>query len=165
MLGEDRDSVLPAMSSEFYFSDRLWRKLAAIREKPLTVIEAPMGYGKTVAAREYPRHHDIQTLWTPVLGGGPDIFWRDFCRSLGRAFPHAEETVDSLRRLAYPRDAVYADAARELILNLDFQADTVFTIPGRGRSVQIDDTNSARFKTITSVVNAQRTMLFRRELA
>ena len=38
-----------------YFSPRLLAALTGILSSPLTVIEAPMGYGKTVAVREFLR--------------------------------------------------------------------------------------------------------------
>ena len=37
----------------YYFSDRLTRKLDQLRASPVAIIEAPSGYGKTTAVREY----------------------------------------------------------------------------------------------------------------
>ena len=48
-----RTAASGADASALYFNDRLWNSLSALREKPLTLVEAPMGYGKTVAVREY----------------------------------------------------------------------------------------------------------------
>lgn len=38
---------------KIYLSDKLKSQLALIPEYPLTVVEAPSGFGKTTAVREY----------------------------------------------------------------------------------------------------------------
>ena len=116
-------------TAALYFTERLTNALAAIHTRPLTLVEAPMGYGKTVAVREYLRESQARVVWTSVLSaGGEDAFWRDFCRSIARAFPNDTETVESLSRLGYPRDAVLANAARELLQQLDFSPETILVI-------------------------------------
>ena len=37
----------------YYFSDKLKRQLALIAHHPLTIVEAPSGFGKTTVIREY----------------------------------------------------------------------------------------------------------------
>ncbi|MDR1520294.1 MAG: LuxR C-terminal-related transcriptional regulator [Planctomycetota bacterium] len=115
-------------STALYFSERLWRGLAPLRERPLTVIAAPMGYGKTTAAREYLRENGIRAVWTQVPGGSLDVFWRDFCRGIGQSFPEAGETAASLRRLGYPHDSARVDMARELLQNLVCPVRTLLVI-------------------------------------
>lgn len=119
----------PAINTAaLYFTQRLSTALAAIHTRPLTLVEAPMGYGKTVAVREYLRERPMRVVWTAVQSAGEDAFWRDFCRSIARTFPKKTDTVESLARVGYPRDAVLADAARELLLQLDFGPETVLVI-------------------------------------
>ena len=48
-------NVCTGISDVRYFSPRLLAALTGILSSPLTVIEAPMGYGKTVAVREFLR--------------------------------------------------------------------------------------------------------------
>ena len=48
-------NVCTGISNVRYFSPRLLAALTGILSSPLTVIEAPMGYGKTVAVREFLR--------------------------------------------------------------------------------------------------------------
>ena len=38
---------------QYYFSPRIQKQLALIPRYPLTVVEAPSGFGKTTAVREY----------------------------------------------------------------------------------------------------------------
>jgi len=44
----------------YYFTDRLQRKLGQLFEYSCILIEAPMGYGKTTAIREYLKTTDSQ---------------------------------------------------------------------------------------------------------
>lgn len=52
-------NVYTGISDVRYFSPRLLAALTGILSSPLTVIEAPMGYGKTVAVREFLRRENL----------------------------------------------------------------------------------------------------------
>ena len=54
--------------ASLYFTKRLSSRLASMLSAPLTLVDAPMGYGKTVAVREYLRTRNENVLWVPVLG-------------------------------------------------------------------------------------------------
>lgn len=107
-------------TSALYFNPRLEARLAAVRESPMVVFEAPMGYGKTVTVREFLRGAELRAVWTTALEAGPDLFWRDFCRNLARTFPKRKKTIAALERLGYPYDAVQTNEAYGLVLELDF---------------------------------------------
>ena len=47
--------------------DRVNRALESIFDYPLTIIEAPIGYGKTTAVREFLALKDIPVVWTSFL--------------------------------------------------------------------------------------------------
>ncbi len=49
-----------------YFSNKLMENLKRIYEYPLTIVEVPMGYGKTTAVREYLNNNDANVLWQRV---------------------------------------------------------------------------------------------------
>ena len=107
------------------FSPRLMDALSAVFERPLAFIHAPMGFGKTVGAREALRRSKATIIWTPVLTDNAEVFWRDFCHSLHKALPEEKETLNSLEALGYPADSVKTDAARETLSRLAFSPDTV----------------------------------------
>ena len=67
---------------KYYFSERLKKQLAQISHSPLTVVEAPSGFGKTTAVREYlneNRTHGAQEYWYTCLGESPAMAWVGIC--------------------------------------------------------------------------------------
>jgi LuxR family maltose regulon positive regulatory protein len=115
-----------------YFSERLFNDLAVITETPLTLVEAPVGYGKSTAVREFLNRRGVRRVWAPVLaslfGVSEDAFWRSFCREFGRVVPEAADVAASLERLGYPRDPVLFEAARELLHQLRLTEPTVLVV-------------------------------------
>ena len=81
--------------------DSLLAALTGILSSPLTVIEAPMGYGKTVAVREFLRRENLAVIWVSVLDSPDGAFWRSLCREFER-LPETAETARALRRLGPP---------------------------------------------------------------
>lgn len=139
-----KKTVLKQNPGALYFNKRLLKSLAVIGQRPFNLIEAPMGYGKTVAVLEFVRTNlrsGGRALWAPVLGGNEDIFWREFCKIFGEAFPEKADTVEALRDLGYPHDSMRVDAACELIRGVEFPAQTLLIVddyhllpgPGFGR--------------------------------
>ncbi len=127
-----------------YFNKRLLGSLPVILERPFTVVEAPMGYGKTLAVREF-LHSALSTsdrlVWTAVLGGNENVFWQDFCRAFSAALPEAAKIAVSLANLGYPDDSTRLEAAWELLRRVDFPERTMIIVddyhllrnPGVGR--------------------------------
>ena len=94
-------NVYTGISDVRYFSPRLLAALTGILSSPLTVIEAPMGYGKTVAVREFLRRENLAVIWVSVLDSPDGAFWRSLCREFER-LPETAETARALRRLGPP---------------------------------------------------------------
>ncbi|WP_084234694.1 hypothetical protein [Papillibacter cinnamivorans] len=57
-----------------YFTERLAQAMRDITEYPLTVVEAPMGYGKTTAVREAFRSSGITPLRLHIFSNDTDGF-------------------------------------------------------------------------------------------
>ena len=108
-----------------YLSRRLMQGLSALRDTPISFIHAPMGYGKTVAIREYLLRQKARAIWTSVLTSDPNTFWRDFCRVLRKNLPGEATTLEALEELNYPSDPVKLDAAREMFSRLIFPVGAV----------------------------------------
>lgn len=65
---------LAVNASALYFSQRLLRALYATLKTPLTIVQAPMGYGKTVAVRKFLRSRRVRVVWTSIIGSSEDAF-------------------------------------------------------------------------------------------
>lgn len=55
-----------------YFSERITEAMNGIFDYPLTIVEAPMGYGKTTAVREHLNNTDANVLWQRVYDSSTD---------------------------------------------------------------------------------------------
>ncbi len=67
---------------KIYLPDRLKNQLAQISHFPLTVVEAPSGFGKTTAVREYLKEtlpDSAKQYWYTCLSESPSVSWAGIC--------------------------------------------------------------------------------------
>lgn len=83
---------------------RMNRLLSAITDFPLTVLEAPAGYGKTTAVRDYLDSRKIRPLWIPFR---PRIGYSEYCweKVSAEASKLDSRTGTALKSLGFPADA------------------------------------------------------------
>ena len=108
-----------------YFTDKLRCQMAQLLNFPCTLVEAPMGYGKTTAVREYLKSTDAHVLWHRVYDGSVSGFWITFSR-LFRELDR--DRSEDLERLGFPNDSVSMQEALKLIEEIEFPAETVLVI-------------------------------------
>lgn len=108
-----------------YFTDKLQRQLAQIMDYPCTLVEAPMGYGKTTAVREYLKGSDVRILWQRIYDDSVTGFWMAFCR-LFRDLD--TERAESLAQLGFPNDSVTMQEALRLIGEMALPNETVLVL-------------------------------------
>ncbi|MFA9424293.1 MAG: helix-turn-helix transcriptional regulator, partial [Sedimentibacter sp.] len=95
-------------NKEYYFSHRLLKKLEGIDQHPLTLVEAPSGFGKTTAVREYLNSHKFHAMqhWYTCLGETPTKSWKGICDM----FSVIDDAVASvLRKLEFPKEDTLVD--------------------------------------------------------
>jgi len=93
---------------KYYFSDKLKRQLIQISHYPLTVVEAPSGFGKTTAVREYLKEnlpHDACEHWYTCLGESASVAWMGICELFSNV---NDKVADDLKNLKMPTmDTLY----------------------------------------------------------
>ncbi len=108
-----------------YFSERLTTALKQIVDVPLTVIEAPMGYGKTTAVKEYAASSGFTVLWQTVYDNVDVHFWNDFCK----LFAELDcACAVKLAEIGLPEDNITRREAVELIASIQLQGSTLVVI-------------------------------------
>lgn len=90
-------------TKNLHFTTKLLDKLSPIREYPLTIVEAPMGYGKTTAIRHFLNDTNDQVLWLKIYDNSTDNFWESFSHQFGEL---ENEMSRNLSRLGFPDDSV-----------------------------------------------------------
>lgn len=88
---------------KFYFSNRLKKQMDQIVQHPLTIVEAPSGFGKTTAIREYLRseHPGAISVWYTCLGKSAAAAWAQMCDLLAGI---NRKAADELKKLKYPQE-------------------------------------------------------------
>ena len=114
-----------ANANPIYLQDRLLAQLKRVLEYPCTFVEAPMGYGKTTAVREYLKETAAQVLWQRVYDSSITGFWVAFCR-LFRELD--ADIAGNLQRLGFPNDNVSMQEALELLNALPITKETVLVV-------------------------------------
>ena len=108
-----------------YFSDKLKEGLDNIFDYPLTIVEAPMGYGKTTAVREHLKSTGAHVLWQRVNDSSTNSYWHGFSRLFGKV---DDDCSQSLVQLGFPNDSVSRQEALKLIKDIELPPQTVLVI-------------------------------------
>lgn len=71
-------------SKSVYVTDRLKKAFDLFLDYPCTVIEAPMGYGKTTAVKTALENLACDQIWQKVYTSGTSEFWSGFCQAISK---------------------------------------------------------------------------------
>jgi LuxR family maltose regulon positive regulatory protein len=109
----------------FYFRPLLKTMLEKITDTPLTIVEAPMGYGKTTAVREYVKSIGAYTLWETLDSGSVEGFWQGLAHLIGRVDPDCGQ---KLGQLGFPGTLLFMDEALAIMESVTFPKKTILVI-------------------------------------
>lgn len=108
-----------------YYSSRLQKKLDLLLSTPLSIIEAPSGYGKTSAVQDTLVHvSPSQIFYSILVDESAVVSYRRLCRELSKIDP---KHGAALERIAYPNRSNEAKIV-ELIQNLETTQPTYLVI-------------------------------------
>ena len=106
-------------------TDKLNRSMKTLLDFPCSVVEAPMGYGKTTAVREALCDRNIKVLWLRVYEAGFFNFWKEFCNVLTEL---DKDLAASLLQIGLPTDPVLMREVIKLVNAVNISADIVLVI-------------------------------------
>ena len=107
--------------------DRVNRALESIFDYPLTIVEAPMGYGKTTAVRDFLTVKRLPFMWLTFLSSEDThiFFWDRLSAEISK---FDKETGKSFKSLGFPADASQTANILSLLRGLEFPPDTILVI-------------------------------------
>ena len=108
-----------------YFPERITAAMKSIFDYPLTIVEAPMGYGKTTAVKEHLNNSAANILWKNIFDSSITGFWSGFCRLLSELDGPRSQ---SLLRLGFPNESVVLQEALNIIEDIEIPEDTVLVV-------------------------------------
>ena len=105
-------------TEKVFFSDRILEKLSSISNSNLTIVEAPTGYGKTTAVKNYLNSTDEDAIWITVENEDSDIFFEQICNVLDRL---KINVISEFRNLGTPKDAKTTKKIIDLFTKIELQ--------------------------------------------
>ncbi len=121
--------------------ERVNRELTSILKYPLTIVEAPMGYGKTTAVREFLALKGVPVIWTSFLSENDTAswFWERLAAEIGK---FDEAAASRLKSLGVPADTPQTAMAISIINEMVYKPNTTLVI---------DDFHLARSMRVTAL--------------
>lgn len=101
--------------------------LKSILDYPLTIVEAPIGYGKTTAVREFLAAMGVSVIWVSFFSENdtPEAFWNRLAAGVGSLDPAAGIRLKSL---GIPANESQATTIVSIMSELEYSADTTLVI-------------------------------------
>lgn len=112
-------------TAALYIRESIRQRLQQIMDYPLTVVEAPMGYGKTTAVKEYLKTQNATVLWKTITGDSVSTFWQDITRLFGQI---DSACAEYLAGLEISNDSIFMEEAIERIEMVEFALPTMLVI-------------------------------------
>lgn len=111
--------------NEIYISSRLGKRFESISESPLTIVEAPIGFGKTMAMREYLARSGYRSTWINVENTDKDLFFSDFC---DRIYSLSESAAHNLKAVGFPIDKFASSKIAAALSDIKFRDKYILVI-------------------------------------
>lgn len=112
-------------SRSLYFSDRIISTMKSIYDYPLTIIEAPMGYGKTTTIRSILSSPDVALLWQKIHDNSSTNFWSDFSNLFNYLDPELAQNLDIL---GLPTDSLLLNEVVNFFEKANFKSKTIIVL-------------------------------------
>lgn len=127
--------------------ERVNHILSEVYNYSLTIIEAPMGFGKTTAVKTFLEADGNPYLWITFLNSSEshDFMWKEFSEKISSKLD--KEAGKKLKSLGFPRDVPQTSKILSILNNIVYEDKTVFVIDDYHLSKEIN-----LFKLIEKVI-------------
>lgn len=119
--------MTPLKKVEILNRERVHELLATAYNHSLTIVEAPMGYGKTTAVRSFIKAEKLKPLWISFLHADetPAYFWEKFSTAIGQL---DETQGHKLRELGFPQDVPQIEKVFSILNEINYHKKTILVI-------------------------------------
>lgn len=108
-----------------YLPPRIKSRLETIFDFNYTVAEAPSGYGKTTAIKEFLNNQDKPFIWFNVDSDDQDQFFSDFC---SRLYSIDKGAASKLRLEGFPFDVDRYKRIARILIDLELEEKTILVL-------------------------------------
>ena len=115
---------------KYYFSNNLQTHIAEIMNYPLTIVEAPSGFGKTTAIREFLKNNlssGAKDYWYTCYGESAAMAWSGFCELIAYANNNTAECLKILGTLGMSKTEALT-YIMSVIRDFDCQTETYLIV-------------------------------------
>ena len=91
--------TLESYCKKVFLTERLKSKLSLIYSYPVTVVSAPLGYGKTLSVKGFLKENTdpgVDIYWSTAFNDDADGFFKDFCAAFSSGDPEFQKELNSL---------------------------------------------------------------------
>lgn len=115
------------MTTRLLQRPRLCEKLNNILSYPLSIIHAPIGYGKTTAVEQYLSGANAVAIWVPLAasGGSVDYLWNRLCDHMQKA---GISLGKQLGRQGFPGDTLRMNKVVDRLIDYEYECSTVLVL-------------------------------------
>lgn len=111
--------------NQIYISKKMEDRLKTIYDYPVTILEAPTGYGKTTVVREYLKSLGKPFIWFNIDSENKEKGFNDFCLKIKGI---NETAARKLMSLGYPRDESSVKQMVSVLNSISYIETTVFVL-------------------------------------
>lgn len=114
-------------TNKVYFPERIIEGMGKITDHPLTIIEAPMGYGKSIAVKEALRASNLKNIWINIDDDSIGSIWEEICEGINSVH---EKISKELLALGAPKDKQGRQEALNIIKKAKLDSKVVIILDG-----------------------------------
>ncbi len=112
-------------SNYIYISERLKHRMESVLDAPLTIMEAPAGYGKTTTLKEFLKNKNVDYIWFNVDSKDKDKFFEDFTLRISTI---SEEAAHKIAEIGFPTSEKDAKKITQALWNIHFRERCYFVV-------------------------------------